>query len=250
MIEWLSYNGRDSREFPIYITSKTSFDKPDRDVSFVEVPGRSGDIIIDNGKYKNIKIDYGLKFFSKNFTGWDNYDFASYYDKISEWLKPTVEYYNLTDSYDPNYYRKACLKSSIKLKQLHYDIGAFNVSFSCKPYRYRFDGENTIQLTSDGTITNPEPESSLPLIRVVPISSGDVVFKITTENGFLSFLVMNVEDNYVDIDSEAMNVYSGTTNYNNNYVQSVFPSLAPGENTIEFTTNVQSISIIPRWRRL
>lgn len=249
MINWISYNGRDSREFPIYITSKNSFDKPERDVSIVEVPGRNGDIIIDNGKFKNLKIDYGLKFVAENFTGWDNYDFISSYNKISEWLKPTAEYYNLTDSYDPNYYRKACLKSSIKLKQLHYDIGAFNVSFSCKPYRYRFDGEDVIQLTSGRTITNPESEFSLPLIRVYSTSDGDVTFKITTDSGFLAFLIMDVEG-YVDIDSEAMNVYKGSSNYNNNYVQSSFPKLAPGENAIEFTSNVQSMNIIPRWRTL
>lgn len=249
MINWFSYNGRDSREFPIYITSKNSFDKPERDISIVEVPGRNGDIIIDNGKFKNLKIDYGLKFVAENFTGWDNYDFISSYNKISEWLKPTAEYYNLTDSYDPNYYRKACLKSSIKLKQLHYDIGAFNVSFSCKPYRYRFDGENVIELTGNATINNPESEFSLPLIRVTPISSGDVTFKITAQNGFLTFLIMNV-DGYVDIDSEAMNVYKGSDNYNNNYVQSTFPKLTPGENTIEFISNVQSIRIKPRWRTL
>lgn len=249
MINWFSYNGRDSREFPIYITSKNSFDKPERDISIVEVPGRNGDIIIDNGKFKNLKIDYGLKFVAENFTGWDNYDFVSSYNKISEWLKPTAQYYNLTDSYDPNYYRKACLKSSIKLKQLHYDIGAFNVSFSCKPYRYRFDGENVIELTGNATINNPESEFSLPLIRVTPISSGDVTFKITAQNGFLTFLIMNV-DGYVDIDSEAMNVYKGSDNYNNNYVQSTFPKLTPGENTIEFISNVQSIRIKPRWRTL
>lgn len=249
MINWFSYNGRDSREFPIYITSKNSFDKPERDISIVEVPGRNGDIIIDNGRFKNVKIDYGLKFIVEGLTGWENYDFASSYNKISEWLRPTAEYYNLTDSYDPNYYRKACLKSSIKLKQLHYDIGAFNVSFSCKPYRYRFDGEDVIQLTSGGTITNPESEYSLPLIRVYSTSNGDVTFTITTDSGFLTFLVMNVEG-YVDIDSEAMNVYKGSSNYNNNYVHSGFPKLAPGENTIEFTSNVQSIQITPRWRTL
>jgi phage-related protein len=249
VINWFSYNGRDSREFPIYITSKNSFDKPERDISIVEVPGRNGDIIIDNGKFKNLKIDYGLKFFAESFTGWDNYDFVSSYNKISEWLKPAAEYYNLTDSYDPNYYRKACLKSSIKLKQLHYDVGAFNVSFSCKPYRYRFDGEDVIELTGSAIINNPESEFSLPLIRVTPTSSGDVTFKIATQNGFLTFLIMNV-DGYVDIDSEAMNVYKGSSNYNNNYVQSVFPKLTPGENLIEFTSNVQSISIKPRWRAL
>lgn len=247
MIHWIEYNGRNSREFPAYITKKTAYDKPEKDISFISIPGRSGDIIIDNNKYKNINIEYGIKFFCDNITGRNNFDFNALYHRIADWLIPSSEYLTLTDSYEPEYFRKACLTSSIKLSQPHYQVGSFSVTFTCKPHKYRHDGEKVLTLMENNNyITNEENAESLPYIRIYPLNAGSAsVFSA----GGTTYTVTSMPE-YVDIDSETMNVFKGTTNYNNNFSAQKFPVLMPGENLVHFVSNIQKIELKPRWRAI
>lgn len=252
MIHWFDYNGQSTRDFNCYITKKTSYDKPERDITSLSVPGRSGDLIIDNKRYKNISIEYGIKFFTDDITGRDNHDFSAQYRRISSWLTPTNNYFVLSDSYDPDYYRKACLSSSVNLTHPRKDIGTFSVKFNCKPYRYSYDGENTYTLTSSGTIYNPEDEESLPLIKIyigetyqiATIIVGGTLFKVNTTGTAI-------------IDSEMMNVYkrSGSANVNLNGAYTAsgkdgFPILKSGNTTIQLVYGIDKVEIIPRWRTL
>lgn len=247
MIHWIQYSGKDSREFNAYITKKSAYNKPEKDISFISVPGRSGDIILDNGRYKNIKIQYGIKFFGKDITGRNNFDFAATYHRVADWLQTNSNYYILTDSYEPEYYRKACVSSSIALNQPHYQIGSFDVTFNCKPHKYRQDGEHIITLTaSENTLTNCENAEALPLIRVYPTTTGGVsVFSV---NG-VSCTILSMPE-YIDIDCEMMNAYYGTTNCNNKLSGLNFPVLVSGANSINLINNILKIELKPRWRAI
>ena len=57
-------------------------------------------------------------------------------------------------------------------------------------------------------------------------------------------------DEYVEIDSETMNVFKGNINKNNDYAAVSFPEFKPGTNSIAFIGNISSIEIIPRWRTI
>ena len=64
-----------------------------------------------------------------------------------------------------------------------------------------------------------------------------------------SYQIFNV-DNYVDIDSEQMNVYKNTTNMNMYYIGERFPELLIGNNVISLGENAKKIELIPRWRSI
>lgn len=250
MIHYFEYNGKDSRDYDVYITDKSAYNKPQRDISFESVVGRSGDLIIDNGRYKNLDIEYNLRLFAKEIIGNNNpNDFAFAFSRVADWLRSNNNYCRLTDSYNPNYYRMAVVNSSISLTQKHPMIGDFSVTFNCKPYIYNFSGDNIIEIAQSGeVIYNYENSDSLPLIRAYSNNSSSpttIVFAIN-ERGFS---VTNVLD-YVDIDSEMMNVYKGETNMNANYSASSFPTFNIGSNTITFVANVSKLSIKPRWRSI
>ena len=54
MMNAFQFNGRSSSEFGVYISGGGTYNAPERDVEFMAMPGRSGDLLIDNGRFKNI----------------------------------------------------------------------------------------------------------------------------------------------------------------------------------------------------
>ena len=52
--------GIDSRDFDMVVSCDDAFNMPERDVDTYEVPGRNGDLIVDNGRFQNIDIAYDV----------------------------------------------------------------------------------------------------------------------------------------------------------------------------------------------
>ena len=54
MVKWghIIYGGVNSADYGIYITGEAVYNAPERDVEFVEVPGRNGALTLDNERYK------------------------------------------------------------------------------------------------------------------------------------------------------------------------------------------------------
>ena len=106
-------------------------------------------------------------------------------------------------------------------------------------------------MTSQGTIVNYETSESLPLMRIYTALTYDA--SAETHHYFAvgskAYRVDNINE-YVDIDSELMEVFKGATPMNNNYKNDTFPVLAVGSNLIAPIQNVSKIVIYPRWRSL
>ena len=47
------FGGVDSRTYGMVVSNDNGFDAPERDVKEVEIPGRNGSLVLDNGRYKN-----------------------------------------------------------------------------------------------------------------------------------------------------------------------------------------------------
>lgn len=242
-INWLSFRNFDSRDHNVYVRKKNVFDVSGKDLQFVTVPGRDGDIIINQSGSKNLTIKYGLSIFSSQFS--EISENENFFYAMQDMKRKLVEdggYYNLYDSYTPNYYRKACLTKGLSIEQPHWSVGKFDLEFSCKPYLYRIDGDTTQMITTKNTsIYNSEIYDSLPYIKIT--GSGDLSLVI---NG--SYYDFTNVSGYVECDSEMMNVYKGTVNKNSDFLTSGFPKLSSGNNVISWTGTVTQIEIKPRWR--
>lgn len=228
---YFNFNGHSSNEFGLCVSKKNIYSSSERDVAFNSIPGRSGDVIIDNNCYKNLSVSYtvGIKDLSK-------------IAEIKTWLYQPG-YMKLFDSYIPGYYRKACYSSALDVEELFQNVGSADIVFNCKPFKYSNLGESSITITNSTTITNPEAFDSYPLIRIY--GSGDVTLMINNR----SYLVSGIST-YVDIDSELMSCYKGTVLKNNTIGFTEFPVLKNGANSIAFTGTVSKIVITPRWMTL
>ncbi len=49
-----TFKGQPSSSFGLIISEKDIYSAPAHDVSFVSVPGRNGDVLIDNNRYENM----------------------------------------------------------------------------------------------------------------------------------------------------------------------------------------------------
>lgn len=251
MLHHFKFNSGDSREFNCYITSKTVFNQPERKVSFVEIPGRNGDVVIDNGRYNNIKFKLGLRLFSKKITENFVLDFEHNLKRVTDWLIQGVNYYVYTDSYDPEYYRMACI-TSVTVNQKRKDVADITVEFNAKPLKYKTIGDAIITISEARTSSNPlvnyENMETKPYYKLYMATGHSDETVTLTVNG-RAYNIDHVTE-YVEIDCEMMNVYKSTTIKNKDYrpdQDGNFPFLKPGNNLIGFSNNIAYIELKPRW---
>ena len=58
MINWFIFDGKNSRDYGIYISGSGTFNAPEMDITTVEIPGRNGDLTISNNRFRNITVEY------------------------------------------------------------------------------------------------------------------------------------------------------------------------------------------------
>ena len=235
-LQYITFNSHNSLDYGLYVKNKDTFKSPRRDIEYISVPGRNGDLIVDNGRYENVEITYDLAFVNDTTD-----DFDDAVKTIKNWLYTPQGYFKLSDSYDSSYYRMASLSSGVDLKQQLNDFGNLSITFNCKPFKYAFIGDGKITITAaSGSVLNPEIYSSLPYMKI----TGSGACGVVINNKAYTFSSV---DEYVEIDSEMMSVFKGSTLKNNTFTTNSFPVLKAGVNTIALSNTITKLEIIPRW---
>ena len=226
------FNNKSSTDCRIQVAHPPGYAYPERDYTITHIPGRNGDIIQDNGCYKNVERTYEVSF------DVPNEDFATYANAVSAWLHSTTGYARLEDSYEPNYYRMATYQESNIFENLYNQAGTATIVFECKPQRFLKTGDNTITIQNGLTIMNPTGFEAYPLFKVTGTSG------VLTVNG--NSITFSSIDDFVMLDCELQDAYKETTNKNST-VSGTFPVLKPGSNTISWTGDISSVTMKPRW---
>ena len=234
-LPFLMFKDHSSLEFGLLINSKGSYNGASRDVTYTSVPGRSGDLITDNGRYKNIKVKYKLTLLNKSERA-----FVEITHQIKGWLLAEQGYFRLWDSYDDKYYRLGSYSDEVDIEQELRDLGEVDFSFNCKPFKYSFEGQKPVVFTKAGSLYNAEFYPSSPYIKIT--GSGTVTLTVNHD----SFTFRDI-DGYIEVDSDIMNAHKGTEPQNNKMSGGGFPTLLPGNNVISWVGDVEKLEIVPRW---
>lgn len=235
--QFIYNNKRSYDDMCLIITETPPFVIAERDITFTSIPGKSGDLIEDNGRYKNVTMPYTVAILS------DPFNLPLLVKKIAAWLAAPGGYFILSDTYDPNYFRYAKYSGNIDIADILLKIGTAKLNFNCKPYKYSFDGQRIVTIDTSGILYNPEDFASVPYIKIT--GRGNIMLSI----GNSSFAFNNV-DEYIEVDGEIMAAYRGMELQNDKISFASFPILAPGANHITTAGNVSKIEIVPRWRAL
>ena len=231
-INSVTYNGVTSTSLGVFVGGAGVFGAASLDITKYEIPGRNGDLIIPNNRWKNITITYPAFIPS---------DFEARVQMIRNWLTSSRTYARLEDTYDPDHFRLAIMSEEQSFEPVQFNTGAnFELVFDCKPQRFLKSGE-TWQ-TGD-TLTNPTQFVARPLIRVTnPLVGSSITIGSNTLTAVRSY------SGTVTIDCETQNIFSGATNLNS-YFSGSFPVLNPGANAVS-SSGVTDRQIQPRWWEL
>ena len=135
--QYLSFAGKSSKDFLLYLSGPSVYDSPAADVESTSVPGRNGDIISENARagrrrYQNVDIKYEAFFFNG---------------------------------------------LAVCTEAMEFDVTAqkaakMDLVFNCKPQRWSVEGQRTVRLESRSNLMNPFAFPAQPVFKVYGDSGG------------------------------------------------------------------------------
>lgn len=142
------FDGVDLADFGVTLSGTGTYNAPEADADYVSIPGKSGDLILDNGRYKNISVSYPVNIETK---------LPEKAEALSAFLMSRKGYCRLEDSYHPDEFRMAQFAGPIDIDV----FGQFNkwgtttLTFICKPQRFLKSGEIALpQIAGSGAPAN------------------------------------------------------------------------------------------------
>lgn len=158
----ITFGGVNSADFGIYISGEGVFDAPKRAVEMVSVPGRNGEIAIDQGHYENIEVVYPAFNYESTMD-----DFVERLSDFRNAIVSQIGYQRLSDTFHPDEYRMALYTEGLEIAPIMYNTAAkFELKFNCKPQRFLTSGEEAVAVTNRQVVTNPTQYEAMPLLEV------------------------------------------------------------------------------------
>lgn len=240
-INGFSLGNLDSRDYGIIMTAPPPVVLAERDVMTTGVAGLSGDLVYDNGRYRNVSIPYTCAILPE-----EDQSLREAVMGAVALLQSSSGYQKLVNTYHPETCRIARVASEISVESIVEQVGRFTVTFDCKPQRFLAAGEIPVEVSDSGVLHNPTGFASKPLISVFALYGGTLTVGDTE-------IVIKPFPFPIILDSEIQQAYhrndpSGIK-YVNDYVTApVFPELQPGETEIRWEGQEDAgIMITPRW---
>jgi len=235
MVNRLIVSNQALSDFGIFVDTIQTHRKPLRRTNKLQIPGRNGDLIIDDGVFENVQLTYHCVIKS---------GFRENYDDFAQFIGSLSGYQRIECTDDLTVFREGVVMTDLEPSPRAYlHSGAIDLTFDCKPQKWLKSGETSTSRTANGTIENPTNFASQPLLRAYGAGS-------FTING--TEVAISACDTYTDIDCEMMECFKGTT-VCNKYVTfsgNDFPKLKPGSNTLTLGSGITRVVITPRWWKL
>lgn len=195
------YNGVDLTTFSLYVSGDKTFNSPEKNYTRVSIPGRSGDLYIWDGTYKNVPLKYDSILIA---------DYEANAANVRNFLLSPNGYVVLEDDYHPEEYRLVVYKGPLEFNSVYLQAGVTTLEFDCKPQRFLKSGAISRQLNSATyTITNPTYCPSKPLFEIAASNSNVTVSCGGHGSPYMGFTVAS-RDYPVFVDCETMDCYSIT----------------------------------------
>ena len=254
MIDWFEWNGVRCTDYGMHVLEQPSPVIPNERVSTVNIPGRSGSLLLTEGKdvYEDLNLSCTAVIDDPYFV--DNGQTKSRIALIAGWLKGsgTVTFANRQEGF-----YKARISNQIPFQKVvrgnpHM---TFSVQFRCEPYLYLHSGAETTTYSNSHTIlTNPGNVASAPLIKVYGNAEGSITF--TGETELPAMYIENFTDiDYIILDCESKIAYKGSNSdpldpltLLGTRVSGDWLTIPTGEVIMDLSGGITSVELTPRWR--
>lgn len=238
-ISKIGFRGHTSDEFHLELAYPFDFVHPESDVTPVSVPGVNGDVIHSNQRYKNFvqPVTFILH------RPFNSPSLQSIGTEIRNWIAGD-DYSPLSSDLIEGYEWEAHVSAAPSMTITNNMWAQVVVSFDCKPFLKRLDGQQWQSVPS--TIVNTEQWMAEPLWHIKGSSNLTL-----TVNG-LAYQLNGIDDEAY-IDSERSLVYKSLTESRAGlavFPNNDFPVLTPGDNTVSLSGNYSLFEYKPNWRCL
>ena len=264
-LTYFSFGGVSTSSYSIVVDSSDTLVKPSRDIERIVVPGRSGGLTVDNGRFNDIVVTYHCRVTENLDSNYNGFLAALHAlggerklrdDRMDSYFTGT---YNGKTS--PGCYRMAVLDSSVQAENSYGGFcGDFDISFTCKPQMWLNVGDVGIEVAQGGSVRiyNPTKFPSKPLLQLYGKGTGTTdstlaKFAISGDKGGTIGVNSQSPYSYLFVDCDIEDAYNGAANCNK-YIKAtngVFPEC--GASTSGFVASVTSpgsgarMVIYPRW---
>ena len=173
----IRFNGISSADFGCTIERRPNHTRGSRRGELIEVPGRNGAAVLEDGSFTTYKQEYVISF--KEGDTMPPYKRAA---QVAEWLLGSRGFCRLEDDFEPNVYRIARYAGALNIEQVADEYGRVVLEFECQPQRYLKLGETEIGVESsvdDGVYSGVIKLQSIPFGAAsifVGSSSGSAVY--------------------------------------------------------------------------
>ena len=230
-----TYKGIRSRDMHLRVLNDITFTSPTRDVKVMQIPGRDGDLIMDNGRFESVIRSVPCRLEAP--TGTDVEELIS---QINNWLIDDAGFQTFTWDNDPDFRYLARVEGNVVSQRLLSHFGNATIRFRLHPIKYLESSMSEQQITSGTNIENPFTIEAKPIVRIV--GNGDITVTI----GGRSLMLRGVAGGCI-VDSETQTIMSldrRVTLFERMF--SPFPVLRPGNNSITFSGSGVQVFITPR----
>ena len=213
-----TFGNQSSWDFSLRVEKLPKIGSPKRRVTAIPVPGRSGNLHIDEGVYDSYRQPYECYSHGKEPT-------AEVTHAIRKWLMSDGTPRKLTDEYDPKHYHMATYTGPLDVANI----------------LNRYSGTEAIRFTAPDRLHNLTGYPAQPLIRVEYSGEGELHI------GAYTVKLYDTAAGDLTIDCEAMDAYRGDEPMNHIIGCEKFPVLEAGSNAISWTGGITAVEITPRW---
>ena len=232
------YKGVSSDTMKFNVTSRQVYNAPAYDLNAIEVPGRSGDLLNPQNRFKNKQVSYTGFLKASDFEG------STWREKLSTgliqlkgWLcSDAGQYHELTDDYDPGFTRYGYISGETAISDIEdRPFGVtLTVTFNVKPYMYKAGEPMELPETksaSGSIITITDGAENTPLksavVNIEPVQSGSgdpSPTNIRPISGWTQAVVTRTRKNlfpYKDIESQTKNGVTITIEKSNGAITNI-----------------------------
>jgi len=230
-----TYKGISSKEMHLRVLNDVLFTSPTRDVDLIQVPGRDGDLVMDNGRYNSV-----IRSIPCRIEAPANTNVEALVNRINNWLIDDGKFHPFTWENDADFKYLARVEGDVISQRVLSRFGKMAVDFRLHPIKYLKSTLTPRQITTGTSIFNQFGVEAKPMIRIV--GSGDITLNI----GGRPLVLRRIGTGCI-IDSETQTItdlQGRVTLFDSMY--SPFPVLRPGNNQITFTRNDIGVFVTPR----
>jgi phage-related protein len=138
----IHFNGISSAEFGCTIERRPNHTRGSRRGELIEIPGRNGVIVLEDGSYSTYVQQYVVAF--------EEGDTIPPYkraEQVAAWLLGSHGFCRLEDDFEPDVYRMARYAGPLNIEQVASEYGRCVIEFECQPQRYLKIGEMQLKYT-------------------------------------------------------------------------------------------------------